>query len=377
MRVMTVEWSPDTGWSDRLGALDSPMTLVLFFGNRLIEGESMPLEELVAAHPKSIVVGCSTAGQITGRTLRDDECVAAIVQFDAVPLALASRDVRADGDSRMVGAELGAELAADDLRAVFVLSDGLLVNGTDVVRGLVGEVAADVQVTGGLAGDGDAFERTWVFDGVRRSSGLVVAVGMYGDRLRLGSGSGGGWGIFGPDRIVTRSAGNVLFELDSKPALELYKEYLGDLAIGLPASALLFPLAVRAGAGDEEVVRTVLAVDEADQSMTFAGDIPQGWRARLMRSSADRLVDGAAAAAAASREGVSEETPVLGIAISCVGRRLVLGARTDEELDAALDGLPASSELIGFYSYGEIAPGVGGACDLHNQTMTMTTLSEV
>ena len=74
----------------------------------------------------------------------------------------------------------------------------------------------------------------------------MVAVGLYGEHVKLGHGSKGGWDTFGPERIVTKSDGNVLYELDDKPALALYKEYLGDRAAGLPGSALLFPLALRA-----------------------------------------------------------------------------------------------------------------------------------
>jgi hypothetical protein len=59
-----------------------------------------------------------------------------------------------------------------------------------------------------------------------------------------------------------------------------------------------------------------------------------------------------------------------------VGRRLVLGSRTEEEIEATLEVLPKGTQQIGFYSYGEISPYTAGTCDLHNQTMTLTTLSE-
>jgi hypothetical protein len=247
------------------------------------------------------------------------------------------------------------------------------------VRGLNAILPSSVVVTGGLAGDGDRFERTWVIrDGIPHS-GFVSAIGFYGERLRIGYGSKGGWDIFGPERLVTRAERSILYELDGKPALELYKKYLGDRAAGLPATALLFPLALRADSSDEKrIVRTILAVDETTQSMTFAGDIPQGYLAQLMKANFDRLVDGAAGAALMVREHQQEAPadPVLAIAISCVGRRLVLGEHTEDELEATLDGLPEGTQQIGFYSYGEIAPYGTGHCDLHNQTMTLTTISE-
>jgi hypothetical protein len=233
-----------------------------------------------------------------------------------------------------------------------------------------------VLISGGLAADGPRFERTWVLvDGVARV-GFVTAVGLAGPDLAVRHGSRGGWDIFGPERLITKSEGNVLYELDGQPALELYKKYLGDRAVGLPATGLLFPLAVRApGDSGRQLTRTILAVDEDAQSMTFAGDMPEGSLAQLMRASFDRLVDGAHDAAA-DTDGMPPGSPTLAVAVSCVGRRLLLGARTEDELDATLSALPSDAVQVGFYSYGEISPGAAGTCDLHNQTMTVTTFGE-
>ncbi|MCA9986556.1 MAG: FIST C-terminal domain-containing protein, partial [Anaerolineales bacterium] len=235
-----------------------------------------------------------------------------------------------------------------------------------------------VTVTGGLAGDGPHFKTTWVMHNDVISSGMIAAVGFYGERIVLDHGSQGGWDIFGPERLVTRADGPILYELDGKPALELYKTYLGERAAELPAAALLFPLALRNDASDEsQIVRTILAIDEAQQSLTFAGNIPEGSRAQLMKANFDRLIDGALGAAEQLDSQQACQGDKLAIAISCVGRRLVLGERTEEELEATLETLPAGTKQIGFYSYGELSPFGSGQCDLHNQTMTLTTISEV
>jgi hypothetical protein len=206
----------------------------------------------------------------------------------------------------------------------------------------------------------------------------VIAVGFYGDRIKIGFGTGGGWDIFGPERKVTRSAGNILYTLDDKPALTLYKRYLGDRVSGLPATALLFPLAIRSNQNNgREVVRTILSIDEQDQSMTFAGDIPTGSMAQLMKANIDRLIDGAVMAAKKACSIGSKGELMLCIAVSCVGRRFVMSGRTDEELESTLELMPTGTQQIGFYSYGEIAPVDGAPADLHNQTMTLTTLAEV
>ncbi|MEM9775302.1 MAG: FIST C-terminal domain-containing protein, partial [Chloroflexota bacterium] len=234
-----------------------------------------------------------------------------------------------------------------------------------------------VTITGGLAGDGTAFEQTWVLNNEGIHQNLIHAVAFYGDAISIGHGSKGGWDIFGPERRITKSEANTLYELDGKPALELYKTYLGERAAGLPGTALLFPLALRESADDEKsVVRTILSVDEETQSMTFAGDVPVGHRAQLMKANFERLIDGAADAALKTVSDAKTDQPVLSIAISCVGRRLVLGERTEEELEATIDALPDGSEQVGFYSYGEISPYASGSCDLHNQTMTLTTIAE-
>ena len=181
--------------------------------------------------------------------------------------------------------------------------------------------------------------------------------------------------MFGPERLVTKSEGNVLYELDGQPALRLYKEYLGELASDLPASGLLFPLALRSDGDDKELVRTILAVDDERESLTFAGEIPIGHRAKLMQASFERLLDGAEGAAEYALERTSHNAR-LSIAISCVGRRLVMGERAEDELEATLHVLPPGISQIGFYSYGEISPFLEGSCDLHNQTMTLTTIGE-
>lgn len=378
MRIQTVTYGSGR-WDTRIAReLDSTQTLVVTFASRSFAEHQEPFAELRAALPHARMVGCSTSGEIFGTRVSDDSLVAAIVRLEHSRVEVArTRLERADRESPSfaAGRRLAARLAAPDLRAIMVLSDGLEVNGSELVRGINSAVPKDTIVTGGLAGDGPRFQQTWVLDDAGHpASGAVTALGIYGDRMIVGHGSKGGWDAFGPERVVTRSAGNVLYELDGKPALQLYKSYLGDRASGLPGTALLFPLALRRGKVERRIVRTVLSVDEQEQSMTFAGDIEEGSLAQLMRANFDRLVQGASDAATMT----GSRGPVLSIAISCVGRRLVLGERVEEETEAALEGLPPGSQQIGYYSYGEISPFVaGGPCDLHNQTMTLTTLAEL
>ena len=378
MQVRTLRYDVTNSWSAEFPDMDSPNTLILAFGARSYQEHPEALAQLKRRYPQSTIAGCSTSGEVLGDTISDDSLAVAIARFDHTRLRLAIVDIDAHGSSHELGETLAGQLDCEDLRGVMLFSDGLAVNGTDLAAGMTGSLADSVVVTGGLAGDGDRFECTWVLgrDGLP-ATGSVAAVGLYGDRVDIGHGSRGGWDTFGPEREVTRSKSNVLFELDGRPALDLYKEYLGSRAAGLPATGLLFPLAIRQREGDEkQLVRTILAVDEAEQSMTFAGDIPQGSRAQLMKANFERLIDGAAHAAQLARREDENSLSTLAIAVSCVGRRLVLGERAEEEVEAALESLPGDTEIVGFYSYGEISPSSDGKCDLHNQTMTLTTIQE-
>ncbi len=357
--------------------LDSPSTVVLLFSGLPAEQVAGAVATLRGTFPQSVITGCSTAGEVVGGMVRDGGVSVAVARFERTTVTTARAQVDDAAGSYAGGVALARGLSEPSLSGVLLYSDGLAVNGSQLLRGLNSELDASVTVTGGLAGDGDRFTATWVIAGDRPVEHEVVAIGLHGDALVMGHGSRGGWDNFGPARRVTRSEANVVFELDGEPALDLYERYLGDLAPGLPGSGLLFPLSVCEGPDGEALVRTMLAVDHQARSITFAGDVPEGWTAQLMRADFDRLVEGAAGAAAQTAAMSQVVGDCLGVAISCVGRRLLLKERIEEELEAAVDGLPTGTQLVGFYSYGEISPMTSGRCDLHNQTMTLTTLSEL
>ena len=377
MRIQQRSWTRGEGWSgaDDWSANDGQ--LVLIFGTGESLNEQTPLRDLRAAYPRAQIIGCSTAGEICGTRLLEQSLVATAIAFDDTRIKTVSTAIATADDSRAAGARLAEQLPAEDLVHVLLISEGLTVNGSELVEGLTAGLPENVAVTGGLSGDGANFTRTWVYSGGTARSGQVVAIGMYGKKLRVGYGSLGGWDSFGPERIITRSKGNVLYELDGQSALALYKRYLGPDAAALPASGLRFPLAIRGPDSPDSIVRTILAVSEQDQSLTFAGEIPQGFHARLMRANFDRLIDGASGAARESRQGLGNAAPELAILISCVGRKLVLQQRVEEELEAVRAVLGPAPAMTGFYSYGEIAPFSQNAKPrLHNQTMTITVFSE-
>jgi hypothetical protein len=387
MKTEQRSWRRAGGWLPAsCGPAAQSARLVLVFGATANLQNRQLMESVRESYPAAYILGCSTAGEICAAQVSDDSLVATAIHFEHTQVRTEEVSLDAHAGSQEAGEFLaqalphsvGAEAGGTEekLVHVMVLSDGLSVNGSSLVRGLIKHLPKGVAITGGLAGDGARFGETLVFKGGIPEKGVIAAVGLYGSRLKVGVGSLGGWDPFGPERLVTRSNGNVLFELDGRPALGLYKQYLGEHATGLPATGLLFPLSVRVKPDETALVRTILAVDERLQSMTFAGDIPEGALARLTKSNVDRLVDGAVGAARASYPAGSA-TPELAILISCVGRKLVLKQRVEDEVEGVRSILGEQVAMTGFYSYGEIAPfALGERSELHNQTMTITTFAE-
>ncbi len=364
-------------WSGPFPALNSPRTLVLGFGDPAFIDDPDAFRALHGAFPDSIVAGCSASGEIIGRSLADEVLAVTVTRFDHTGVQAASVVCTEASFSYGAGEELGRKLKAPSLRAVFILSDGLRVNGAELVRGLKSMLGENVIVTGGLAGDGERFERTWVGLGDTVGSGLVVAVGFCGDQLVVSHSSKGGWETLGPRHLVTKAKDNVIYELDDRPALAVYKEALGAQPSMLLEAARRHPLTLRSTSDDQHpVVRTLLAVDEEQQSMTFEGEVSMGQLVQVMRSDLERLIGGAATAAASAREQAGiEAQDTLAVAVSGAGRRRALGSRTVEEIEALAQELPAGATVTGFYSYGELSPVTDGS-DLQHETMSLTTFSE-
>lgn len=333
---------------------------------------------LALAFPGAARMGCSTAGEISAQGVTDGTLVVTAVAFDKAHVKQVSTVLGGMDDSLEAGRRLARTLPLNGLRAIVILGQGVQINGSAVLAGLVDVVGPDIPITGGLAGDGGAFAQTWVLDNEGVSCDRLVCVGLYGPDLIFSHGSFGGWSPFGPARQVTRCENNVLYELDGQPALEVYKRYLGEHAKDLPASGLLFPFAMLGKDHNElGLIRTILGVDEKTGSLTLAGDIEPDGYLKLMHSNTDALVDGAETAAKASQAATSSNEPGLALLVSCVGRKLVMGGRVDEEVEVVADVYGRQTTFAGFYSYGEISPHSGEvACKLHNQTMTISYISE-
>jgi hypothetical protein len=378
MKIEQKKWTQSKGWKPSMpGELSRSAQLVLVFGSTANLMNQDLMQPIPKAYPGACVFGCSTAGEIFDTQVSDESLSLTAIHFEHTPIQCVLAQAPHLENSYHAGKYLAGLLDKKDLTHVFVLSDGINMNGSDLVAGLTDHFPSEVTITGGLSGDGARFKETYVFLNGPPQSGAVGAIGFYGKRIKVGFGSLGGWDPFGPERMITRSTGNILYELDHKSALELYKIYLGEHAQGLPATGLLFPLSIRMRDQQPGLVRTILSIDEKNQSLIFAGDVPEGAYARLMKANFDRLIDGAIGAAKISYEAIGRSSPDLAVLISCVGRKMVLKQRVEEEVEGVLEVLGHRTALTGFYSYGEISPFTPGErCALHNQTMTITTLSE-
>ncbi|GAA4341070.1 FIST N-terminal domain-containing protein [Mucilaginibacter gynuensis] len=350
--------------------------LVLAFGSPDLIADPEVYPYLRSLFPAAEIIFSSTSGEIIDDNVFDDTIAVTAIEFERSNITSASTHVSKHENSFEAGVHLMQQLDKDGLKAVFIISDGTYINGSELVAGFNSINPSQVPVTGGLAGDADRFKSTFTGINSVPTEGNVIAIGFYGDSLTVAHGSCGGWDEFGPERTITKADKNVLYEIDGKNALDLYKQYLGDYVNELPGSALLFPLSLKINGSEENLVRTILTIDEDEKTMTFAGNLPEGSKVRLMKANFDKLIRASSEAAAGAVADFSGQAE-LAIMVSCVGRKLVLNDLTDEELTAAKEILGANTSITGFYSYGELSPfNQHSKCELHNQTMTITTFTE-
>jgi len=349
--------------------------LVLAFGDSSLIGNASFIESIRIQYPNSEIVYVSTAGEIVDSRVFDNTVSLTAICFDKTQVVVNKTNIAQHGSSKESGTFLMSQLNHDGLKAVLVFSDGKSINGSELVEGLNELNTYNAVISGGLAGDAARFEIPYVGLNQMPTTGNVIAIGLYGDFIQVGHSSLGGWDEFGHERTITRSNKNILCEIDGRSALDLYKEYLGPYKDQLPSSALLFPLSVKNSDSEVKVVRTILSIDEDKNCMIFAGNIPEGSKVRLMKANFDSLIDASSEAAQNASSGQQVDLSIL---VSCIGRKLILQGRIEEEIQVAKAIFGNETVITGFYSYGEISPFNDKVkCELHNQTMTITTLTEI
>jgi hypothetical protein len=364
---------------DEFSVLGEKPDLIMVFGAKEFFSDSALSKQLKTSFPESLIAGCSTAGEIAVDRVYDNSCILSAIHFDSTKVKAVTTQIQSMEDSQAAGERLGKLLDHKNLNSVFILGTGVAINGSALVAGLQNGLPPNVGISGGLAADGGAFSQTWTLGPEGASDKHLVLIGFYGDKVKLSYGTFAGWEPFGPARKVTRCEQNVLYELDGAPALDIYKRYLGDYAKDLPGSGLLFPFEMLDSEREKQgIFRTILAVNHDDNSLTLAGDILPNGYLRLMHASTEKLISGAENAAQLTKKNIgNEKGDSLAILVSCIGRKLVMGDRVDEEVEAVADTLGKNTRITGFYSNGEISDNnFHGECRLHNQTMTITWITE-
>lgn len=348
--------------------------LVLVFGEPSLITDTSVFNYLERSYPEAHIILSSTSGEIIHNDVFDNSVVVTAIEFDNTNIHCAETNINMHKNSYDAGLYLMQQLQQSDLSAAFIISDGTYINGSELVAGFNETNSQSVPVTGGLAGDGSRFTKTFVGLNQLPAEGVIVAIGFYGRQIQIGHGSFGGWDEFGPVRTITRSHKNILYEIDGRNAFDLYQDYLGPYKEALPGSAMLFPLSVKEPGADTAVVRTILNINEQHRYMVFAGNVPNGSHIRLMKANYNKLIEGSSRAA----QHTLVTNPDLAILISCIGRKMILRDRTEEEVHAVNEIFGTATCTTGFYSYGEISPfSTGSLSLLHNQTMTITTFTEL
>jgi hypothetical protein len=345
--------------------------------------EALDLEAALRAIRARIdapLIGCTTAGEIATSGPRDASIVVTVFGGEGFAIDTAWAE-GASHDLRAAGATAARCVPSSDAhphRVLLLLTDGLAGDQQEILRGAYGVLGAAVPLVGGCAGDDLKMSRTLQLHGDRILSDSVVAAGI-ASNAPLGIGVRHGWRRVGEPMLVTASAGNRVYTLDDRPALDVYLERMGAPAAlatsdeGLARVALTHPLGLSRPNGEEHV-RFIGGADFADRSLLCVAEVPQGALAWLMTGDAESVLAAADAACDDSLAALGGGSPVGMLAFDCIARRGVLGddgIRTEIDRIAACAG---GAPVAGFYTYGEIArtKGISG---FHNQTLVVLSVA--
>ncbi|QYS88010.1 FIST signal transduction protein [Flavobacterium davisii] len=377
MKIVQAILEENLAWKYIIPKQELNNPFILIFGNRQLLEQSVVIQKIREEFPYEHLIFGSTCGEIVDNNVINHVVHVTAIEFEKSTFIIKNGNIKDYNlDAYLLGKKLSSDMPKEGLKHLIVISEGSFVNGSSLIAGIEAIQLNNIPISGGICGDDDRFQKTIASYKENPKTGEVILVGLYGKTLEISAASYGGWITFGPERLITKSEANILYEIDDKPALELYRKYLGDKANELPKASLLYPLHVKAENKEKAVVRTVLNIDENNNSMTLAGDVPINSKVQLMMASVDGLSEGAKKAAQEAMEN-RIKNPEFALLVSCIGRKLVMDQRVEEEIEEVKKTIGNQTVISGFYSYGEIAPfGKNSNCELHNQTMTLTLISE-
>ena len=347
---------------DRKGIEDSDRVLVQVFTGLNDDLHIRRVQkELKACFPTAPVIGTTTGGEVFNGGIVDHSTVISVAVFERSRVRVSFSDEK---DSLKLGRQLAEGLKDRDQKVMIAFADGLGSNGDRILRGLH-EVSPEVPVAGGLAGDMFTFTGTYTFtqDFLSKTGGVCACI--YTDRIHINTLYNLAWIPIGKEMTITKAEGNRIYEIEGRPAVEIYKEYLGkDAETLLPHIAIEFPLVFERDG--KLVARACLGIDD-DGAMVYEGDINEGERVRFSIWDTGEMLDGAGTALKVIR-GV----PVEGIFVyTCAARKYLMG----KEVEVETKYLQSVAPTVGFLTYGEFFTD-RGTKSFFNYTITLITLSE-
>lgn len=341
------------------------------------EGLQELLEGINEAVGTGNIVGCTGDGEMSGDGYSTGSAILAGIATDQIDFTVAYAE-NLSQNCELAGKQLAAKLAPT-VQYVHLFSDGITGNGCGILRGIFSVLREDLPIAGGTAGDNGKFERTWQFAGRKVLTDAAVAIGFTGD-FHLGTGVRSGWSPIGLAKKVTRASGNILYELNGEPALQVYERFLGKHAEKLPAVGVEYPLGLVGkcldnDSGDYYLLRATMSVDRQEGSIRFAGEIPEGAEVHLTCGDNSSILEASSEAARLADEEIGDIQPRMVFFYSCMARKIILGQRTQEELDRIRRVFGAEVPIIGFYTYGEYCRvGCGSPSLFHNETATVSVI---
>ena len=351
---------------------DAPVAAILFAGVDM--DAEVILTAIEAEFPGLPLVGCTTDGEVSS---------ALSFQEDSVALLLFA------GDGLVAGAGVGTDLSTDPHAAAraaieaagiegrtpqlcVVFPESLTTSAVSVVAALNEALPEGTALVGGTAGDQWRFDGTNQFCGAKVYSDSLPVLLLYGD-FKIGVGVQSGWNPIGERGAVTKAEGGVVYEVDGDSALAFYHRYFGDQVRPSPE----YPIGVFDNQGGAFYLRAPLAFNDEDGSVTFAGDVPHGAEVQITAAAHEDIVAACEKSIRSALEQMNGAKARGALVISCAARKQLLGTRTGKEHEILRGVLGDDVPLVGFYSYGEIAPHGGvPLADFHNETFVTVLLGD-
>jgi len=329
--------------------------------NKIQQIASFLLKQL----PQARIIGSTTDGEIFEDKVLTESIIISISSFEKTKIKIAGFEVEDISRSYESGLKIADELLENDSKVFILFGDGLNVNGEDFLNG-VNEIAKNVVVAGGLAGDNATFTMTYLFIQDKIIYNGVVGVSLNSQDLNVFNSYSFAWEEIGREFIVEKSKKNVVYKISGMTPNELYKKYLGeDIAKKLPNIGIEFPLIIT---DNKELrkARAVLAKND-DGSLIFAGNINEGSKVKFgIGNSSVILKD------SQNLTKVLAKSNVEGMFIySCMARRRFLESQANIDVKY----FSKIAYVSGFFTYGEFYTK-DNKFNLLNETLTILALSE-